>query len=336
MNEGNKKSAVQAAFLVVLMLVLGFAVFKMIGSMQPPKKKSRKATTSASNRPSSTNMPRVPGSAGDTGGPGAGVEIQETDLHLNLNQFKVYALNPPKNPFVQNAEWYKDKLEQVPGYPELKGSDYFEQEQAYLPNIPLIYQEPWDQIVVEKTILNEPYEIAGTSSDGKITTRVQLRPQPNEPEKLAWSRATGVPVKALLTHGWKERYGDLLTGELPAVREDGTDSGFMADTLGVPGAAGSDRSASDLLAGAGQGDALYCVGISQHGKQATALVRHNGKTRIVREGSVIPTHFQVLSVKEDGVVVIDLRDGTSTWLPLGAAPVEGKAAAKSKRKANDA
>jgi hypothetical protein len=345
MNEASKKSAMQAALLVGLLLVLGFAVFRMINSMQTPKRNRDKARTTASAskdssaRPSSTNMPRVTGSAGDTGGKGSGVEIEAGDLRLNPNQFKVYALNPPKNPFVQEPEWYQDKLEQVPGYPQLKNSDYFESNEAYLPNIPLIHEEQWEEIVVDRTVTTDPYEISGASADGSVMTRVQLKPKGEESERLAWNPATGVPLKALFSPDWKDAYGDKLSGELPVAQtEEAPSSGFVADALGVPGAPG-DRSASELLDGsngAGTGSTAYCVGISHHGKEATAMIRYNGKTRIVREGSVLPTRFQVLSIKEDGVVLIDLSDGSSQWLPLGAAPAANKDSAKKTRKVNDA
>jgi hypothetical protein len=328
MNESTKKSATQAALLVVLLLVLGFSAFRMISAMQTTRKPAAKAqpavernAADSGKKPTSTNMPHV---ARTGEAKSKGMEVAEGDLHINPNQFKVYALNPPKNPFVQSEEWYKEELAKLPGYPELKQNDYLDQTVAYLPDIPLIDEGDWEEIMVDRSVKIEPYEISGLSEDGQITTTVRLKPQAPESDSLAWSRASGVPVSALKSPDWKERYGDQLAQGLVPASKDG---GFIEDALGVPGDGGS-RPAGEMRDGedgAGNGDALYAVGVSRKGKVATALIRHNGKTRLVREGSVLPTNYQVLTIKENGVVVIDLRDGSSNWLPLGSAPAAGRA-----------
>lgn len=333
MNETAKKGATQAALLVLLVLVLGFSVFRMISAMQGARKPADRAKTAAASKsdpgktPSSTNMPPVPRSGEKRE---SGVEIAEGDLHLNPNQFKVFALNPPKNPFVQSEEWYADELNKLPGYPELKESDYLDQTVAFLPDIPLIEQGEWEEIAVDRSIKVEPFELSGISEDGSVTTRVRLIPKAPEPDSFTWTRATGVPVSALKSPSWRDRYGDQLSKEVIAASKDG---GFVEDALGVPGDGGS-RAAGELrdgADGAGNGDALYAVGVSRKGKVSMALIRHNGKTRLVREGSVLPTNYQVLTIKENGVVVIDLRDGSSNWLPLGSAPAEPGKAAKPKK-----
>jgi hypothetical protein len=336
MNESNKKTAVQAGLMIVLFIMLALLSVRMISQMQPKKKARATATTTASaaaepgSTPSSTNMPPVPRS-GDTNA--KGMEISTEDLHLNPSQFKVYELNPPKNPFVQTEAMYKDELAKLPGYPQLKSGDYFEGDQPYLPNLPLINDHEWETITVKKDIKVEPYEINGTSEDGQITTNIRLTPKTPESTQLNWSPETGVPLKALLSPSVNQRYGGILSQPLNIEASKKDQPGFVADALGVPGVDGG-RGTGDALVGsegAGNGDSLHAVGVSRHRGELTALIRHNGKTRIVREGSVLPTHYQVLTIKENGVVVIDLRDGSSNWLPLGAAPVESADAKKAKR-----
>src|SRR5687767_7865975 len=108
MNEKTRKSASQAGILIVLLLVLGFLGFRMFAATQGSRKpadKSAKATASAKaddkgakdsgEKATATKMPPVP-RTGDQAG--KGMAIGEGDLQLNPNQFKVYALNPPKNP----------------------------------------------------------------------------------------------------------------------------------------------------------------------------------------------------------------------------------------------
>jgi hypothetical protein len=331
MNESNKKTALQAGLLIVLFVMLAALSVRMISQMQPKKKTRNNDQTTATassegGTPSSTNMPPVPRSGESNK---KGMEISEADLHLNPNQFKVYALNPPKNPFVQTEEMYKDDLAKLPGYPQLKSGSYFEEDKPYLPNLPLINDHEWETITVQKDIKVEPYEITGTSEDGQITTNIRLTPKTPESTQLNWSPETGVPLTALLSPNVSERYS-VLSQPLSIEVSKKDKPGFVADALGVPGDGGA-RSTGDALSGgdgAGNGDSLHAVGISRYRGQVTALIRHNGKTRIVREGSVLPTHYQVLTIKENGVVVVDLRDGSSNWLPLGAAPVEDAQAAK--------
>jgi hypothetical protein len=339
MNEAAKKSASQVAILVGLFLVLGFLMFRMLsaGKQMNHRGGSRRTAAATAQKkqdpgatPSATNMPPVPRSGEPTG---KDLEISEEDLHLNPNQFKVFKLSPPKNPFVQQEQWYGEKLKQLPGYPQLKDNGYFDNPQAFLPDMELLKEHDWETITVDKSVRAESYDITGTSEDGSIETHISLTPKAPEPDHLVWSRATGIPMKVLNSPAWKKQYGDRLTKAMPVKKSDN----LLDEALGVPGESSGDRAPSDLLdgdKGAGDGDALYAVGVSVHGKQATALIRHNGKTRLVREGSVIPTHYQVLSIKENGILVIDLSDGSSNWLPLGAAPREDKT--KKAGKAKDA
>ena len=50
--------------------------------------------------------------------------------------------------------------------------------------------------------------------------------------------------------------------------------------------------------------------------KSSALMLYNNMPYLVSDGSVLPTHYQVLAVKADGVVLIELRDGSSKWIPL--------------------
>jgi len=334
MNETSKKNVTQAAVLIGLLVVLVLAFFRMMGAVSGTHHAKPKTTETASSaapehqmtdaernaNPSAKNMPVVPRS-GDTGG--KGMEIGAADLHLNPNQFKVFTLNPPKNPFVQKEEWYSDALKKLPGYPQLKNQKYLDSPDLFLPDLPLVKEHEWDQITADKVVNVEPTEISGMSKDGTISTHIQFVPKVPPEQHFAWSPATGIPVKALESPNWKKKYGNALSGPLPVAKKN--NDKLLGDALGVPDGNGGDRKASDMLDGdngAGGGDSLYCVGVSVHGKQASALIRHNGVTRIVREGSMLPTHYQVLAVKDNGVLVVDLRDGSSNWLPLRAAPAE--------------
>jgi hypothetical protein len=336
MKDSQKKTAMQAGLMVVLFLMLAGLAVRMVVSMKPHKHPKSGSTVTASSdsstpaaggkgngdTPSATNMPPVPRS-GDQKDKAA-MELSQADLHLNPSQFKVYALSPPKNPFVQSEDWYSDQLHKIPGYPQLKNSTYFESADAYLPDIPLINQEQWASISVDRSVKDDSFQISGTSEDGSISTSVKLTPKSAPSSQLNWTPATGVPVKELMKPGVKQRYGELLSGQLDAVtkNEESNKSGFVADALGVPGDGHAGPSGELLNGDGGPGDSLYAVGVSHHGSEATALIRMNGRTHIVREGSVLPTHYQVLTIKENGVVVIDLRDGKSNWLPLGAAPAD--------------
>src|SRR5688572_27570927 len=139
MNEQARKTMMQVVFLVVLMALLAFMVIRMLGAMQKSSGRSSKAAAARSkqDRPTSTNMPVVPRSGEK---PSEATQLVASDLHINPDQFRVFALNPPRNPFVQKEEWYNDQLQQIPGYPQLKESDYFEQEEAYLPNVPELFE----------------------------------------------------------------------------------------------------------------------------------------------------------------------------------------------------
>lgn len=68
------------------------------------------------------------------------------------------------------------------------------------------------------------------------------------------------------------------------------------------------------------GDTFSCYGVSVKGNKSSALILYNGSPRIVTKGMVLPTHYEVLEINHDGVVLVDVRTGFSIHVPLGGEP----------------
>ena len=64
-------------------------------------------------------------------------------IEANPNSFTVYALNPPKNPFVQEERWYKDVLKnRCQAIRRLRDKKYFETDEPYIPNPDSLFANP--------------------------------------------------------------------------------------------------------------------------------------------------------------------------------------------------
>lgn len=321
MNEQSRKSSMQVVLLVVLLVALGFAAVRMMNAVKTPPRKAR-ATASAPE--TATKMPTVATSTSAAAGrSGAAV----SDSQLNANQFRVFELNPPKNPFVQREEWYAESLEQVPGYPELKSNDFFERTEAFLPDLPLFNEHDWESISIQRRSAPEVFEIAGVSEDGTLSTSINMQVKQEEDQVIEWRPESGVPLQALKSPDWYERYG----AQLEAAARTKTDSADITQAAGllIPGGDGDgdgDPEGEQMREGVNNGHALHVVGISRKGGRSRALVQVNDRAHLVSEGTVVPPHWQVLEIKDDGLVLVDLHDGSSKWIELSAAPqVEGTA-----------
>jgi hypothetical protein len=319
MNPKPKTSPTTIIILVVLLGLLGFSAFRMIGSMGKP---SRKAAASKKSETKATDMPVVPTTSGSKVGKSEAVLSAVEKSNLNPNQFKVFQLNPPKNPFMQEEEWYADELAQIKGYPELKESDYFETNQPILPDLPIIFDEPerWESVTLTRTTTEDPYEIAGRSEDGRVSTSITMTPKPLRDTKVEWRPESDVPLDVLKNPGWEPLYARKLAEAAEAAgKEANIIPGSPEDLFGGVSPDGLDIPV-DEVKGEGEGETLVVFGVSRKGKRASALVSYNGSTFIVTEGASLPPRFKVLEVKPDGVVLVEIKDGSSVWVPLQAPP----------------
>jgi len=333
MDESKRKQLQQMLLLVLLLVILGASVAFMMKQINPAN--TRRGGRPPAQRveakgPSATNMPPVPGAPGDTGR--SSKEAQEAASgakQLNPNQFKVYALSPSKSPFVQQEGWYSDVLEeQLPGYPQLKQNEYFENDDLYLPDLDLITggDKQWSRVTISRENKEGQYSIMGQNADGTVATSIGLEEAGKGSKTVTWTPESGVPLSELMVPGWEERYPDLASGKPP---EDsaGTAPGSSADLfggadgegLGIPGEDGLNG----LMGGAGRQDDIVCHGVTVNSGRAAAIISLNGRSFIVSEGGSLPPRYQVLEVKANGVVLVDSRDSSTKWVPLveeGAAP----------------
>lgn len=347
MKTAASKNVGQILILVVLVVVLGFSTMRMWRVFNPPPRTTQTPAAAtarpspAPGQPAATGAPAGP--AGTAPAPAGNAQAQPKTApgtfpmlatgEVNSDLFRVYALTPPKNPFMQKEEWFKDELEKIPGYPELRDNDYFETMSPAFPDIAQAFgpDKQWKEIMLKREMASG-VKIDGISKDGKITTTLQLDEQVQPGYDLTWTADSGIPLSALEDPEFVRANADKLTGQPGTAKpEDG--AGMMvpgttedATGLNIPGASGetSDATTQGLITGEAKGDALACVGVNFKGGKATALIRYNGVPYLVSAGSVLPTHYQVVEIKEDGVVLLELRDGSSQWVPLQYAPAEKK------------
>ena len=280
--------------------------------------KSDTATYDPTKTASATNMAPVAGSKGPQ--PTGATSVSTS---VNDNLFKVFGLNPARNPFVKREEWYSEDLAQIPGYPEMRDSGYFDSMEDTVP-LEVLEDLPgdheWTSVQVEKSHLTNAYSIAATSQDGRISTTIKAETATPEPVSFIWTGDSGIPLNELSVPGWDERFDLPAAGagggvvpaedaeagaEIPELEDASNDSGV--GTMPMPGPHGA-------------GDQLFCQGINIAEGRKSALVGFNGQRFIVMEGTVLPTHYQVLSINEDGIVLLELRDGSSRFLPLQSPP----------------
>jgi hypothetical protein len=349
-NEQQKKQAQQVIILLVLLGVFLAMVFIVLvpGMKQGSGKHKGKRTPAAAKKDAgagqtakaggpgtATDMPKVAGKSGPTGQQlAAGVEnVSGVPTGLNPNLFQVFELGVTRNPFVQQEEWYTDELAKaMPGYPELRDSGYFNSMEPYLPDLNSIFGErDWSSVSIQRNQKNN-YSLSGTSEDGKIDTSISLTENIPTDQALTWTPASGIPLSSLTdpdyvaglnlpATGGQVGGGNLKggvavpdsndlfqgssgDGALPNMDEYMQANGGSQDQLG-PNAG--------LL---GKGDQLTCRGVNLARGTASALLDFNGAPYLVKVGDILPTHYQVLDVKGDGVMIKELRDGSTQWLPI--------------------
>jgi hypothetical protein len=315
-----KKTPVwQIALLVVLLGLLSFAVYRAFSGAVSPRR-----TAPAAGQPAAKGA--APGAAPATGGTetkatdmpdvvpttsrgrlGEGIDAGAKAAQINPNLFKVYQVQPPKNPFMQEEEWYQEKIEQVPGYPELTEGDYFDSMDVYLPDISFIYDNPddWRSVSVKRGQDNK-YSLTGTSKDGLIQTQIALERDIPTDATYGWEKGSDVPLSALQNPDWVMEQIRIGQNQALAPEEE---EGQVFDENGLPLPGGQTTS--------GAGDSFACYGVSVKGANSSALMLYNGAPWIVTKGMVLPTHYQVMEINADGVVLVDLKTGFSIPVPLG-------------------
>jgi hypothetical protein len=247
------------------------------------------------------------------------------DGKVNADLFRVYALQPPKNPFVQKEEWYKEQLGKVPGYPDMRDDAYFDSMDPAFPDIEKTFgtDKTWDSITMKREA-NSKITMEGESKDGKYRTSLQLNEAVPGTIELGWTPESGVPLSKLDDAGYVRENMDKLSINGSAGSKDGGGLAIPGGEtpppggLAIPGS-GGDATSAALTGGEGKGDAIVCAGVNVKGEKTTALMYYNGAPYLVMAGSVLPTHYQVMEIKEDGVVLLELRDGSSKWIPLFSA-----------------
>ncbi len=340
--EQRKKQIMQIIILLVLLGVMGvlfmIVAWPAIKGSRPSRPASATAPPAAGAQAqaggvqsgSATDMPEVVGTKGAGVSAAAGQEnISGVPTGLNPNLFQVFNLQAPRNPFIQREEWYADKLaEALPGYPELRDSNYFDTMEPYLPDIADLFGErDWSEIKIQRNQSNA-YSISGSNPDGTIDTNIELKEDIPTSKTLTWTPGSGIPFASLSDPdyvaglnlpeaGPPSGAGNLTGGvalpdssdlfkdtSLPNMDEFLAEGGGSQDQLGPNGS---------LL---GVGDQLTCRGVNLSAAKSTALIDFNGMPFLVQKGDVLPTHYEVLEVKQDGVMIKELRDGSTQWLPL--------------------
>jgi hypothetical protein len=339
--QAGGKQVTQIVILVVLLAGLGFSAFRMVRLFNPPPAAKAPAAAAASSaQPSGGPVPAPPKDAAAKGAPPAGGAKAPATAGsstfpilpngaVNEDLFRVFALQPPKNPFIQKEEWYKDDLAKIPGYPELRDKGYFETMEPEFPDISKTFgaEKKWDSITLTREHASQ-LSLAGESKDGQIRTSLELKEAVPEDFKLTWTPDSGIPLSALKDPNYVRANADKLTSGPGAAPASGGGlavpaTGEVPEGLGIPGEA-PDATSAGLTTGAVKGDALACLGVNLKGEKATALMHYNGVPYLVSAGSVLPTHYQVVEIKEDGVILLELRDGSSKWVPLQFVAAETK------------
>jgi len=325
MSQEKRKQLTQIIILVVLLVGLGFSMIHMIRTVsgagrQPQQQAAQPADSStapaeqpATAQATPTGAQGEEASAEDAPAGPAAAE-PENEIELNANLFRIHELNPAKNPFVQREEWYEEELSEIPGYPELRDTSYFESMQPTIP-VPdglLEEDEEWRWATLQKRKADKTYSISGMSEDGQIVTNLNLGGPAGEETSVEWNAASMVPINALSVPGWHEEYGLDLTRETP--------TGGIPDSSDLfepPGDGGLQVPGLDQVqTGGGTGEEIRCFGISGLGTGATALISHNGTPRLIKAGDSLPPKYSVDTITEDGVILIELRNGETRWLPI--------------------
>ena len=337
MSDLQRKYVLQILVLLILLGGLAFSTWRMFKNYNPTPPKSSKAPAARAAREAAAPKADVTGKAGEQAPAqpaGEASEAEQPQGQPDSDLYRVYALQPPRNPFVQQEEWYKESLGKYPGYPWLRDSGYFDSMSPELPDLGRIFgaDKSWESVSLTRETSDDA-SIEGTSKDGRIKTSIELKGETPPAVGYTWTKDSGVPLSALSHPGWEKEYAARLAGssaEAGGMPSPAAAAAGGEEALGIPGIAGETASA---MATGGAGDKLACVGVNLKDDRSSALMVFNGSPYLVTAGSVLPTHYQVMEIKKDGVVVIELRDGSSLWVPLSAPPPAEKG---TKRKQTEA
>lgn len=325
MNPNQRKQLIQIIVLVVLLVGLGFSMWRMVQTVNPPRQQQSAASQPAAQQapaggvPSSTapsaQPPATPPAGATAEGEGIPVAVPD-QIEMNPNLFRVYQLDSPKNPFKQEESWYKEELEQIPGYPELRDSGFLDTMSPVVPDLSELLgdDENWQEIQLIKTQLDKQYSITGSSEDDLINTALTFKGPEGREVNVTWTPGTGVPLSALNDPNWQQKY-NLQPGQIPANMPPDED-------LFLPPAAGEGLKIPGIdeviTGGVVPGDQVYCHGINILNGRAYALVSFNGTTRLVQEGDSLPPRYTVEAITGDGAVLFNLRTEQTQWLPIRA------------------
>jgi hypothetical protein len=304
MDEAKRKQFGQIAILVVLLVGLGVAVVMMV-SKQGGKSKGG-ATKAAASKTAATDMAQT-GVAAANGGGASSVPSPSTSnaSKLNPNMWRVYALSPPRNPFVQEESWYASTFKKMlPGYPELK--DWLNKPGDVLPDIHKLFGDKvdFDKIELSRTFSDQTYTVQGASEDGKMQT--SLTAHVKQPENISQDfDAQGNKIAKFIPGAGAPGAGDVPLGRTPRL-PGGSDDGGLP-----PNAQGS-------------GEALGCTGISFHNGHASALMTFNGASYIVNEGGSIPPQYTSAHIVDNGVQLKDSKTGKTKFVELKAPSKDDK------------
>jgi hypothetical protein len=308
MDEAKKKQLQQIIILVVVLVLLGVAVafsMKRTGGGAA----SRGATSAAASKPATNmaaaGMPPKSGASSvplPAGGRAAG--------QLNPNMWRVYALTPPKNPFMQQESWYAATFSRLlPGYPWLRTNGFFDKPSDVLPNINALFGKgvSFKKIELQRHFKDRSHVLSGVSEDDRMTTTLTAEEKTPPDVDLVFD-GNGNPVRKDVTDG-PELVSNLGPDGKPI---EGSDiiplgplggGGVRLDGLGAPGV----------------GESLAVHGISIHSKgRASALLKVNGSTRIVGVGDALAPRYVVTKISKSGVELKDTKSGTKKFVELKA------------------
>jgi len=321
MNPNQRKQLLQIVVLAVLLIGLGFSMWRMLAVTQGTSAPAKPAQPALINQPQVDKLgaaPQTPPAATESAAAegGAPLAIPE-QIEMNPNLFRVYKLDPPKNPFKQEESWYQEELEQIPGYPELRDSGFLETMSPVVPDMGELLgeDEAWREVQMTKTQAEKQYSISGNSEDETINTTLSYLGPEGRTIDVTWTPGMGVPLSALSDPNWQQTYHLPATGELPATMPPDEDLFLPPAADGGLKIPGIDEV---ITGGVVPGDQIYCHGINVQDGRAYALVSFNGTTRLVQVGDSLPPRYTVEAITGDGAVLFNLRTEQTQWLPIRA------------------
>jgi hypothetical protein len=300
MDEAKKKQLGQIGILIAL-IVVGVIVTIV---MRPKPPATGGATASAASKPA-TEMdkagitPDMQRSAGSTSVPAAGgAGVQK----LNPNMWKVYAITPPKNPFVQQESWYADTFKRLlPGYPELKNSGFFDKPTEVMPDVNRIFGKDlkFKYIDLNRDFKEINHTLTGLSADGKMSTTLTASEDAPDGVHLTFDQSGNVIDKNTIQG--QKRGGSVGGDDVPLGEFDGQ--------LPLP---------DGLMTQGAQGTGMAVHGVSINSGRASALVMLNGSSRIVAVGDALTAKFAVSKITGSGIEVKDTETGEKKFIEIKA------------------